>query len=62
MAEKTPLGLIPRQIWEITPMGTTAERIRAIRAAMDRYTKAGMTVPREWIEELEAISSPAHQA
>lgn len=62
MAEKSPLGLIPRQIWEEPPMGTTAERIQAIQAAIGRYTKAGKAIPPEWTAELEEISSTTRQA
>ena len=41
---KPPLGLMPKNIWEI-------RRIWKISEAIDRYLEAGMKIPAEWVDE-----------
>ena len=45
---KPPLGLTPRWVHEM-------ERFEEIIAAMKRYSEAGLSVPIEWIEELDEL-------
>lgn len=40
-----PVGVEPRHIW-------VAERRRDLEAAIERYIAASLTVPQEWLEEL----------
>lgn len=46
--EKPPIGLMPRTIHELG-------RIADIIEAMERYSKAEMPIPCEWIEELKDL-------
>ena len=50
--EKTPLGIMPRNIWQEK---TISQRKLDILAAMRRYAAANMPVPTEWVEELTEI-------
>lgn len=45
IAEKPPLGLMPRRIWD-------EKRRMDITEAMLRYSEVGKKIPDEWIEEL----------
>ena len=45
---RPPLGLTPRWVHEM-------ERFEEIIAAMKRYSEAGLSVPIEWIEELDEL-------
>jgi hypothetical protein len=45
---KPPLELTPRWVREM-------ERFEEIIAAMKRYSDAGLSVPIEWIEELDEL-------
>jgi hypothetical protein len=48
--EKPPSGVIPRWLWR--------ERRKAeLRAAINRYRKAGLKVPEEWVSEFNSIQS-----
>lgn len=43
-SKKPPLGLVPRKIWD-------EKRAEEIKAAIDRYTKAGIDIPNAWVDE-----------
>jgi len=47
-SEKPPLGLIPKFVYQ-------EQRIIDITKAIERYTVAKKTVPREWIEEYNEL-------
>jgi hypothetical protein len=48
MAEKPPIGLVPRRIrWR--------QRIDEILLAMTRYSDVDMPIPVDWIEELQSL-------
>lgn len=47
---KTPLGLMPMQIWR-------EQRLDDINNAINRYIKADMIIPSEWICERETLIS-----
>ena len=42
--KKPPLGLMPRKLWD-------EKRANEIKAAINRYTKAGLEIPTAWVEE-----------
>ena len=48
-AKKTPLGITPKKIHK-------QSRIIDILSAMERYTRAGMIIPVEWINELQELN------
>lgn len=42
--KKPPLGLMPRKLWD-------EKRANEIKAAINRYAKAGLEIPTAWVEE-----------
>lgn len=42
--KKPPLGLMPRKLWD-------EKRANEIKAAINRYTKAGLEIQTAWVEE-----------
>ena len=47
--EKPPIGIMPCKLHR-------QERMEIIIDAMQRYTKANIQIPKEWIEELNTIN------
>lgn len=48
--EKPPLGLLPRNIWEIN-------RLIDIKETIQRYIRANKPIPVDWIEEYNELQN-----
>ena len=46
---KPPLGLMPEWLWK-------KKRLIEVESAIDRYTRAGVAVPPEWVVEREVLT------
>ncbi|WP_010049850.1 hypothetical protein [Carnobacterium maltaromaticum] len=55
MADKPPIGLIPRHIHN-------RQRLSAIEEAIDYYIEASKTIPAEWITEYCELVKMVHGA
>lgn len=49
-SQRPPLGLMPEHAFIAL---ASQQRLQQIIDAMKRYSEAGMTIPLEWIEELD---------
>ena len=45
---KSPLGIIPKNIWK-------KQRLGELRGAVERYLEANQRIPIEWIEEYNQL-------
>lgn len=50
VAEKPPLGIVPRWIW-------IEHRMRDIHEGVERFRSAGKDIPHEWVSELTWLDS-----
>ena len=44
-----PIGVIPREIWDIY-------RMKDLKEALDRYTECNLEIPPEWKEEYNSLT------
>jgi hypothetical protein len=50
MAERPPLGIMPRDIWE-------RKRMNDLLEAMLRYVEHGLPFPDKWLEEFSELAT-----
>lgn len=50
---KPPLGVTPKNIWDM-------QRIENLKGAIDRYCNANREIPIEWIEEYNSLVNKKH--